>query len=168
MNHALVAKLLWKLLTDKESLWSKVMLAKYGKLLKLKETDSIPNWVSPIFRGLLKVKYIIDAGALWNLGDGRNIEVWTDPWLLVNNKPTPLNLIIHGPFPSSQKLSSVISRAGGWCPDFLNTLPPPVRHQIQMLHPRPGIKDILSWTKTKKGKFSVKSAYWTCKSSHNN
>ncbi|KAF5193872.1 hypothetical protein FRX31_016541, partial [Thalictrum thalictroides] len=74
MNHALVAKLLWKLLTDKESLWSKVMLAKYGKLLKLKETDSIPNWVSPIFRGLLKVKYIIDAGALWNVGDGRNIE----------------------------------------------------------------------------------------------
>ncbi|KAF5177124.1 hypothetical protein FRX31_033290 [Thalictrum thalictroides] len=48
MNLALVAKLLWKVLTDKKSLWAKVMQARYGKFLKLFEEEKTPNWL-PLF-----------------------------------------------------------------------------------------------------------------------
>ncbi|KAG7536801.1 hypothetical protein ISN44_As13g007270 [Arabidopsis suecica] len=58
MNKALLAKVGWRLLSDKSSLWAKVLRSKY------------------------KVGEVVSYGIGWVLEDGMTIKFWTDRWLL--------------------------------------------------------------------------------------
>lgn len=74
MILALISKLYWKILKDKKSLWSRTMFSTYSKYFNLNENPQLPFGVSPMVRGILKTKFNILKGALWNIGNGRSVK----------------------------------------------------------------------------------------------
>jgi hypothetical protein len=79
-NKALLAKQVWRLLLEPDSLCARVLRARYypdGKLLdaKLKSGSSF-TWQS-ILAGLDCFK----RGCIWRVGDGSQIKIWEDNWI---------------------------------------------------------------------------------------
>jgi hypothetical protein len=79
-NKAMLAKQIWRLISTPESLCARVLRSKYypdGKILeaKLKKGSSF-TWQS-IMAGLHTFK----KGAIWRVGDGKQINIWEDTWI---------------------------------------------------------------------------------------
>jgi len=76
-NLAMLAKQVWRLLSDPESLCARVLRAQYypdGKLLQAtKKNGSSFTWQS-IMVGLECFK----LGYIWRVGDGSQINIWTN------------------------------------------------------------------------------------------
>lgn len=89
MNDALLLKWWWRFGTEKESLWRKVICAKYNMDLN----SWLPNmetnrFVSNLWRDVLLIKCrnpLAFNKFMENLrltvGDGNTIKFWTDPWV---------------------------------------------------------------------------------------
>lgn len=79
-NLAMLAKQVWRLLREPESLCARVLEAKYypdGKLLNAKmKSGSSHTWQS-ILAGLECFK----LGYIWRVGDGTQIRIWEDNWI---------------------------------------------------------------------------------------
>lgn len=81
MNKALLAKLGWRLLTQGEEMWAKILRVKYGI------GDSGPpvfrreERASPTWRGLEWAANLLHEGIKWKVVDGRKVRFWSDNWL---------------------------------------------------------------------------------------
>jgi len=79
-NLALLAKQIWRLLLELDSLCARVLRARYypdGKLLNAKlKSGSSYTWQS-ILTGLECFKH----GYIWRVGDGSQINIWEDCWI---------------------------------------------------------------------------------------
>ncbi|CAN1130761.1 Putative ribonuclease H protein At1g65750 [Linum perenne] len=70
----------WKFLSDPDALVTKVFKAKYfpkGDFLTAKESKN----PSLIWRSIWSTQIVINRGSRWKIGDGRGINVWSQPWL---------------------------------------------------------------------------------------
>ncbi|XP_028120068.1 uncharacterized protein LOC114317531 [Camellia sinensis] len=157
-NAALLAKLGWKILTDPNKLWCKVLQAKYLK------NNSIYDWpmerrASHIWKSICNCRTILRKGVKWNVGNGESISLWYNWWC--GQQP-----LAHQ-YNSSQvngrdKVSLLLDEEGNWNTDFIATI---VTHQdlqeITKIH-RPRFvtyTDAPSWIGTSGGNFSVASAH---------
>jgi hypothetical protein len=79
-NLAMLAKQVWRVLYDPDSLCARVLRAKYypdGKLLRAKtRSGSSFTWQS-MLEGLDCFK----RGYIWRVGDGTQINIWEDNWI---------------------------------------------------------------------------------------
>jgi hypothetical protein len=79
-NLAMLAKQVWRLLREPDSLCARVLRARYypdGKLLNAKmKSGSSYTWQS-ILAGLDCFK----LGYIWRVGDGTQIKIWEDNWI---------------------------------------------------------------------------------------
>ncbi|XP_010473926.1 PREDICTED: uncharacterized protein LOC104753360 [Camelina sativa] len=75
MNKALIAKVGWRLLHDKQSLWARVLRSKY----KVGVVKS--NWSSTWRSTGTGLREVVCKGQNWVLGDGQRVKFWTDRWL---------------------------------------------------------------------------------------
>ena len=76
-NEAMLAKLAWRLLHDDNSLFFSVFKARFfpnETILKAKEAPS----ASYAWKSILKGRDVINKGALWKVGDGKQIRIWAD------------------------------------------------------------------------------------------
>ena len=74
-NEAMLAKLAWRLLQDDNSLFYRVFKARFfpnGTILDAKETP----FASYAWKSILKGREVIKKGALWRVGDGKQIRIW--------------------------------------------------------------------------------------------
>ena len=79
-NLALLAKQVWRLLENPESLCAQVLRAKYypdGKLLDAKMKSGCSFTWQSICAGINTFK----RGAIWRIGDGSQVNIWSDPWI---------------------------------------------------------------------------------------
>jgi hypothetical protein len=79
-NGALLAKQGWRLLKYPESLVAKVLKAKYfphGDFLSAK----LGRRPSYAWRSILNAKDVLEAGLVWQVGNGEKIKIWRDKWL---------------------------------------------------------------------------------------
>nr|XP_023879969.1 uncharacterized protein LOC111992340 [Quercus suber] len=79
-NEAMLAKQIWRLQTDKNSLMFKVFSTKYfptGSVFEAKSKKGSFAWQS-----ILKARHVIEEGMLWRVGDGSQIQVFKDSWIL--------------------------------------------------------------------------------------
>ena len=70
-NEAMLAKQVWRLLYDQNSLFYHVFLAKYfpfGTVFDAKKSSGSYAWQS-----ILKARSVITDGMLWRVGDGSTI-----------------------------------------------------------------------------------------------
>jgi len=81
-NLAMLAQQGWRLIVELDSLCAQVLRAKYypnGDLLGVKEKSGI----SYSWRSLIRGLKALNNGLIWRVGDGTNINIWTDPWILM-------------------------------------------------------------------------------------
>uniref|UniRef100_A0A2N9J5F1 RNase H type-1 domain-containing protein n=1 Tax=Fagus sylvatica TaxID=28930 RepID=A0A2N9J5F1_FAGSY len=97
-NDALLAKQVWRLIHDTNSLFYRVFKAKFfphGSILDcLTTTRGSYAWQS-----ILKAREVISRGAIWRVGNGQSINVWNHRWLLEEHHrkiltPGP-NILLH-------------------------------------------------------------------------
>ncbi|XP_074318329.1 uncharacterized protein LOC141655135 [Silene latifolia] len=82
-NLALLSKQAWRLMTETESLWARVMKARYypnGEFL----SSNIGNHPSYTWRGIWEAKGVLGLGLRRRIGDGLSTRVWGDAWVVSN------------------------------------------------------------------------------------
>ncbi|XP_021745270.1 uncharacterized protein LOC110711198 [Chenopodium quinoa] len=79
-NEALLGRQAWRLTTCTNSLLNPVMKAKYYR-----NSDFLGAYLgyggSFSWRSIWGSKALVKEGVLWRVGNGRNINIWTDPWI---------------------------------------------------------------------------------------
>lgn len=90
VNSAILAKLAWLMVSGKQSLCMEFLRTKY-KVSNNWITEEPVKSASPTWRVIEAAKKLIEKGACCLLGDGKSIDIWSDPWILwiVNFKPQP-------------------------------------------------------------------------------
>lgn len=156
-NLALLAKQVWRLQSDPDSLCARVLRARYyldGKLLNARmKSGSSYTWQS-ILAGLQCFK----QGYIWRVGDGTQIKIWEDNWI-----PGSHNMKIqtnrgNNLVATVDELIDPINFT--WGGDLLKTIFWPIDVcRIMQIPIRAGRDDLVAWQYNRSGTFSVKSAY---------
>ncbi|KAL5713910.1 hypothetical protein ACHQM5_015943 [Ranunculus cassubicifolius] len=111
-------------------------------------------------RSLRKTVELVEKGVVWSIGDGKNINFWSDSWLVINGEPTTLKKLLGlDTGNNGEMIADYLKENGAWDEGKLQCVPEPVRRDITKVVVRKNVKDKLIWRHTKQGAFSVKSAY---------
>lgn len=111
------------------------------------------------WKSILIGRDLIKSKSGWLVGNGAQIDLWTDPWLNISQQKR-----LMGP-PSERsmnlKVSCLINRDGNdWDLDKIREICPFAERQILKIKiSRPGALDKLCWMGTKDVEFSTKSGY---------
>lgn len=81
MNKAFLAKLVWRVLTNRNSLWAQVLVGKYmhGKA-HTENLNSMPR-ASNLWRGMVSLKEVVKGGCRHLATTGQDTRFWTDIWI---------------------------------------------------------------------------------------
>lgn len=79
MNEALLAKLLWRMVSKLHELSSNILIEKYGGWSALVH-GSNGSVLSHIWRSLKRVFLLLHARISWKLGNGKTCSFWYDIW----------------------------------------------------------------------------------------
>jgi hypothetical protein len=157
-NLAMLAKQVWRLTNEPDSLCAQVLRAKYyphGDILKAgPKAGSSFTWQS-IVAGLSTFK----RGCIWRVGNGEMINIWQDPWI-----PTSSTRKVISPRAGAvyTKVCDLISPiTGQWDEELLNSLFCTVdRERIRHIPiNNQGFQDFVAWSHTKHGQYTVRSGY---------
>jgi hypothetical protein len=157
-NMAMLAKQVWRLIADPNSLCAKVLCAKYypdGDILKAgPKSASSFTWQS-IVASIPTFK----RGYLWRVGNGDKINIWSDPWVPMSHDrrvtTTRGNAIVT-------KVSDLIDPySGQWdesllC-DIFNVVD--VEQILQIPFNIHGFEDFIAWGFSQNGVYTVRSVY---------
>lgn len=156
-NIAMLARQAWRLLKNPDALCARVLSAKYypdGQILNAKPVRGM----SYAWRSILKGIDLLNKGIIWRVGNGRRINIWTDPWI-----PRGLSRRVM-----SRKKRNLINRVEELIDPITNTWDVQLLNQsleqedVQAILQIPvfdQFDDFPAWHYDKKGLFSVKSAY---------
>ena len=92
-NIALLAKLNWRLHTEKESIWARVLSQKYGSFRRAQSFRTRPRLCSVTWAGMKKGASVFNKGIKWLPGRESSLSLWFDKW----HKNGPLRSLIEGP-----------------------------------------------------------------------
>jgi hypothetical protein len=79
-NKALMAKQLWRMVENPDSLVASIMKAKYFSNCSIMEA-SMGSQPSLVWRSILASKELVEDGVVWRIGAGRSVKIWGDKWL---------------------------------------------------------------------------------------
>ncbi|XP_065620004.1 uncharacterized protein LOC136063482 [Quercus suber] len=153
-NLAMLAKQVWRLIHNEQSLFYRVYKVRYfpNCSFLMEELGSNP---SAVWRSLLATREVVREGSTWQIGDGSRIRVTTHKWL--PNAPA----FLHEPN-AEMKVRELIDQSsrqwdrGKLAATFtLRTCKQILSLPLNQLDSY----DTLVWTKNKAKTFSVKTAY---------
>ena len=158
-NEALLAKQVWRMMQNPESLCFRVFKARFFpncSILDAKESNS----GSYAWKSILSARDVIRKGMVWRIGDGQSVRIKEDKWLPV--KPSRLILSPLPPVMAEARVSSLINLdLSMWKSEEVNRLFLPHEASlvlgIPLSHRKPS--DRVSWSSTPSGEFSTSSAY---------
>lgn len=81
-NLALLGKQAWRLLDDPDTLMARLFKARYFPKTSFLEARLGAN-PSFIWRSIFETQNTIRNNFRWRVGDGKSINIWTQPWLPV-------------------------------------------------------------------------------------
>lgn len=79
-NKALLAKQVWRLLSQPTSLLAKVLKARYYLNSDIL-TATVGSYPTFTWRSICSARDLIADGILWRVGNGSCINIWNDLWL---------------------------------------------------------------------------------------
>src|SRR5687768_16978813 len=79
-NVALLGKQAWRLVHKENSLFSKVMKAKYYPNCSFLDSY-LGNLGSYSWRSIWGAKALLKEGVIWRIGNGSMVNIWRDPWV---------------------------------------------------------------------------------------
>ena len=157
-NEALLAKLAWRILKYPDSLLSQVLTGKYCHSSSFLTATS-PRSASHGWRGVLAGREVLSKGLGWIVGNGRRINVWSDPWLSTKHPLCPM-----GPPTDSNKdlkVSDLLETSTmEWNLSAVRLHLPQYEEAIKKLIPSEfHMEDELVWLPTSNGTYSTKTGY---------
>lgn len=160
MNQALLAKIGWRLIHNKEMLWARVLESKYLSRSTLHEGPRcVKGSDSVTWKGVCHGINLLNEGLQWRVGRGDKIRFWSDCWAPIGNLKTyALNPDLSG---EENLTISMFLKDYGWDEDELAKILP--RDVISSLLPiyagrLSSLEDKCIWGMNKNGEFSVRSA----------
>ena len=79
-NDSLLAKQVWRLNSQENSMFHKVFKAKFFPNCSIMDCDN-SNKGSYAWKSLCQVRHVIELGSVWRVGDGQSIQIRRDRWL---------------------------------------------------------------------------------------
>lgn len=79
-NLALLAKQGWRLLSNPTSLIARLYKALYFPRCSFLDADmgEVPSFS---WRSIMEARPVLQAGVIWKVGSGTNINIWNDNWI---------------------------------------------------------------------------------------
>ncbi|OVA12650.1 Reverse transcriptase zinc-binding domain [Macleaya cordata] len=157
-NKSLMAKLAWRMLTEQDQLWVKVLKHKYfpssSPLNPIQVRQG--SWV---WKGIQQGLEVVQQLYIWEVKNGESIHIWKDAWIpgvLPNTLPIPQN---QGLIPY-MVADLIFHNSKQWNRDLIETVfEPEIASKILSIRlPLQGC-DRIHWKPVKKGCFTVKSTY---------
>lgn len=161
MNLAFLAKLGWRLTTQKDALWMQVLQAKYRNNASNEESFIGNQGASNLWKGICKAEKILKQGTRKVVRSGKNTSFWYDRWL----RPDPLTAEANITIPEDESKKCVAeywTTEGTWDWDTLaDLLPESVLKDLNRVILFGGDTEVddVYWDKESSGEFSVSSAY---------
>ena len=157
-NLAMLAKQIWRLVTNPDSLCAQILKAKYypnGSILQA----GPKNGSSFTWQSIVAAIPTCKRGIIWRVGSGDNINIWNDPWV-----PSSIDKRVITPRGLSvlTKVSELICPITGmWDEQMLidNFNPVDVDRIMRIPLNTQSFDDFIAWHLDTRGIFSVKSAY---------
>lgn len=87
-NMSMLCKQAWRLLHNLDSLCAQVLWAKYlpgRSCLEAKQSHGM----SYAWRSILRGIDLLKQGLIWRVGDGVDLNIWSDPWSMSRKPITP-------------------------------------------------------------------------------
>lgn len=158
-NEALLAKLTWRLLHDKTSLFYWVFKVKYFQHCSVME-ETNPSSASYAWKSVLRGREVISRRGIWRIGDGRSTAIWGERWLPVKHSPKILSPCVAAL--SDAKGSIFIDQQHRtWKTDVTDSTL--LSFEANMIKKIPlshmDQPDELTWPFNPRGEYSVKSGY---------
>jgi len=153
-NIALMLKHIWKLFSDKESLWCNWI---HSTFLNRKNfwIVPIPTYCSWAWKKLLRLRNVYQQHFRWRIGNGRSVSFWFDPW----HENGPLNRL----FSNQEIYRSGIPRVASVAEAFASPLGWYVINiMANWWEPLPEFNqqaDCFQWIRHPSGRFSIASAW---------
>lgn len=157
-NKALLAKQIWRVMENPESLVARVLKARYFKHTDIMEATLSSN-PSYIWRSMLWSRDIIREGIMWKVGNGQSINARRDVWIPSLSEGRIKSNISYD---SNILLKELLSSNGEWNISKANSLFLPFEVKAIQRTPIMGVDypDRRFWRFDKSGTYSVKSGYW--------
>jgi hypothetical protein len=158
-NDALLAKQVWRLQHNDNSLFYKVFKAKYFPHCSILD-EGVKTQGSYAWKSITQARKVIREGAVWRISSGQTTKIWGDRWV-----PGVTSCRISSDrhyFPENAKVANLIDPTlGTWKKAVIEHIFSPIEAQQILGLPlgSPASKDTLYWPFTPSGKFSVRSAY---------
>lgn len=113
------------------------------------------------WRGILIGRDLLKTNTGWVIGDGRDVELWNDPWLTTTCQQRPM-----GPAPETSANLMVAElidhNRGDWDREKIQAIIPHHEEAILKIKlSKTGAPDKIAWLKTSSGEYTTKSGYWT-------
>uniref|UniRef100_A0A2N9FKX2 RNase H type-1 domain-containing protein n=1 Tax=Fagus sylvatica TaxID=28930 RepID=A0A2N9FKX2_FAGSY len=159
-NEAMIAKLAWWVLSERDSFCVKVLRAKY-KVGNHWLRDSPASSASFSWRGIERSRNLLAQAACRLVGSGESILVWEQPWIpdLPNFKPQPR---VSSGIPQCLVVAQLLRQDKmGWDKDKLKMLfdEDSVSAILNIPQWSKNQKDRWIWLRSSTGELSVSSAY---------
>ncbi|CAL1367953.1 unnamed protein product [Linum trigynum] len=160
-NLALLAKGGWRILQEKETLWTQIMRAKYGGKRKDLNIFRPCQGSSFAWSSINKAASLLKKGCAWNIHNGKSTNFWLDNWILQE----PLVEAASQPVPEKERARTVASYMdvdGRWDTTHLSQwLSAEIIQKITavMVDALSSDEDQIFWKASADGRFTMKTAY---------
>ncbi|KAL6228202.1 hypothetical protein ACLB2K_002156 [Fragaria x ananassa] len=159
-NIALLAKQVWRLFSNPDSFCAKIIKGIYYPNCSILSAGkgSRASWA---WSSLLEGKALIVKGSRWQIGNGCQVDIWSDRWIL-NANPGYLRPLLPISSSRPKMVEELIDwDTNSWCLDEISDLlSEEERLQIELLlFGDESMPDRLIWPATKNGSYSVRSGY---------
>ncbi|KAL7211807.1 hypothetical protein ACSBR2_014628 [Camellia fascicularis] len=157
-NTTLLIKLGWKILSDKDKLWCKVLHSKYLKHHNIYTWPMKKN-SSHCWRSICKHRDVLRKGVKWIVGNGKDISFWTDWWcgkqpLSQHNNTSQID--------NTVMVNSVLDDEGNWDTNILFNLvsQQDLNEILKIYRPRfVTFPDAPTWVPSHTGNFTSASTF---------
>ncbi|XP_026433495.1 uncharacterized protein LOC113330916 [Papaver somniferum] len=158
LNLALLTKLFWRLCTESEALWTKIMSSKYFKHGNILHQDLKKGNCSYTWNGIIKGLQVVQQNYFMEVNNGKKTKIWLDRWIPGDNTPPhPIN-DLHRFYQDVDEL--ILPNTNNWNVELLNQIfDNNTSQKIHNLFLDTSKEDIMVWMPARDGKFSVKSTY---------
>ncbi|CAL1358711.1 unnamed protein product [Linum trigynum] len=160
-NLAMLAKSGWRLLKEKDVLWTQMVKDKYVRNKENLDLFRHVQGSSFTWKSLTKASSLLKEGCAWNIKNENTTKFWHDSWIAQE----PLKNLAVEEIPSSRMeevVADLVTEEGEWRTDmFEDILPQEIQQKITgVAVDKLSIEeDTLFWSLSSTGRFTTKTAY---------